>query len=113
MYPFTLERPSTAADAAKLAAAGGRPLAGGQTLLASMKLRLSSADQLVDLGGLKEWTGICRDGNALVIGAMTRHAEVAANADVRALIPALADLAGQPGFAAALPPASWTARRAL
>ncbi len=97
MYPFTLERPATAADAAKLAAAGGRPLAGGQTLLASMKLRLSSADQLVDLGGLKEWTGICRDGDALVIGAMTRHADVAAHAEVRTLIPALADLAGHIG----------------
>jgi len=97
MYPFTLERPSTAADAAKLAAAGGRPLAGGQTLLASMKLRLSSADQLVDLGGIKEWSGICRDGTALVIGAMTRHAEVASNAEVRALIPTLADLAGHIG----------------
>jgi len=97
MYPFTLERPASAADAAKLAAAGGRPLAGGQTLLASMKLRLSSADQLVDLGGIKEWSGICRDGNALVIGAMTRHAEVASNAEVRSLIPALADLASHIG----------------
>lgn len=97
MYPFTLERPSNAADAAKLAAAGARPLAGGQTLLASMKLRLTSADQLLDLGGIAEWTGVCRDGNALVIGAMTRHADVAGNADVRALIPALADLAGHIG----------------
>jgi carbon-monoxide dehydrogenase medium subunit len=97
MYPFTLERPSTAADAARLASSGARPLAGGQTLLASMKLRLSSADQLLDLGGVKEWSGICRDGQALVIGAMTRHADVAANAEVRALIPALADLAGHIG----------------
>lgn len=97
MYPFTLERPSTAADAARLASAGARPLAGGQTLLASMKLRLSSAEQLLDLGGVKEWTGICRDGQALVIGAMTRHAEVAAHAEVRTLIPALADLAGHIG----------------
>ncbi len=97
MYPFTLERPSTTADAAKLATAGARPLAGGQTLLASMKLRLSSADQLVDLSAIPDLAGICRDGDALVIGAMTRHAEVAAHAEVRALIPALADLAGQIG----------------
>ena len=97
MYPFTLERPSTTADAVKLAAAGGRALAGGQTLLASMKLRLSSSEQLVDLGGISDLTGICRDGDALVIGAMTRHADVASNADVKALIPALADLAGQIG----------------
>ena len=97
MYPFTLERPTSSADAVKLASAGGRPLAGGQTLLASMKLRLTSAEQLVDLSGVKEWTGICRDGDALVIGAMTRHADVASHADVKALIPALADLAGNIG----------------
>ncbi|HOV20087.1 MAG TPA: FAD binding domain-containing protein, partial [Ottowia sp.] len=41
MYAFTYERPATAADAARLAAAGGKLLAGGQTLLASMKLRLA------------------------------------------------------------------------
>lgn len=97
MYPFTLERPSTTAEAVKLAGAGGRPLAGGQTLLASMKLRLSSSDQLVDLGGIQELTGICRDGDALVIGAMTRHADVASHAEVKALIPALADLASHIG----------------
>jgi carbon-monoxide dehydrogenase medium subunit len=62
-----------------------------------MKLRLSQADQLVDLAGIKELTGICRDGNALVIGAMTRHADVASHADVKSLIPALADLAGHIG----------------
>ena len=97
MYPFTLERPTSSADAVKLASAGGRPLAGGQTLLASMKLRLTSADQLVDLSGVKELTGICREGDALVIGAMTRHADVASHAEVKALIPALADLAGNIG----------------
>jgi carbon-monoxide dehydrogenase medium subunit len=52
---------------------------------------------LVDLAGIKELTGICRDGNALVIGAMTRHAEVAGNAEVKSLIPALADLANHIG----------------
>jgi carbon-monoxide dehydrogenase medium subunit len=97
MYPFTLERPKSTTDAARLASAGGRPLAGGQTLLASMKLRLTQAEQLVDLAGIQELTGICRDGNALVIGAMTRHAEVASHADVKSLIPALADLANHIG----------------
>ena len=97
MYPFTLERPKSTIDAARLASAGGRPLAGGQTLLASMKLRLTQADQLVDLSGIKDLTGICRDGNAVVIGAMTRHAEVASHADVKSLIPALADLANHIG----------------
>ena len=97
MYAFTFERPSTVADAAKLAAAGAKPLAGGQTLLASMKMRLSSPGQLADLGGIKELAGIRKDGNALVVGAMTRHADVASNADVKAAIPALADLAGHIG----------------
>ncbi|MFM8624940.1 MAG: FAD binding domain-containing protein [Betaproteobacteria bacterium] len=97
MYPFTLERPQSTADAARLASAGGRPLAGGQTLLASMKLRLTQADQLIDLSSIKDLSGICRDGNAVVIGAMTRHADVASHAEVRSLIPALADLAGHIG----------------
>ncbi len=93
MYAFTFERPSSAADAAKLAAAGGKLLAGGQTLLASMKLRLTSAEQVVDLGGIAELAGVKKDGSSLVIGAMTRHADVAKNADVKSAIPALADLA--------------------
>jgi hypothetical protein len=57
MYAFTLERPATLADAKRLAAAGAKPLAGGQTLLASMKLRLSSPEQLADLSGIKELVG--------------------------------------------------------
>ncbi len=94
MYEFTFERPTTLADATKLAAAGTKVLAGGQTMLASMKLRLSSPEQVADLGGIKELVGIRREGNAIVIGAMTRHADVATNADVLAAIPALAELAG-------------------
>lgn len=94
MYAFTFERPNTTAAAAKLAQAGGKPLAGGQTLLASMKLRLASPEQLIDLGGVPELAGVRKEGNALVIGAMTRHADVASNADVKATIPALAALAG-------------------
>ena len=97
MYAFTLERPTTTADASKLAAGGAKPLAGGQTLLASMKLRLSSPEQLADLSGIKELTGIKREGNAFVIGAMTRHADVAIHAELKAAIPALADLAANIG----------------
>ncbi|MEI6759452.1 MAG: xanthine dehydrogenase family protein subunit M [Betaproteobacteria bacterium] len=97
MYPFTLERPGTLAAATQLAAGGAKLLAGGQTLLASMKLRLSQPGQLVDLAGIPELAGICREGNALVIGAMTRHIDVANNADVKALIPGLADLADHIG----------------
>ncbi len=94
MYAFTFERPSSTADAAARATAGAKVLAGGQTLLASMKLRLANPETLVDLGGIADLAGIKRDGNAVVIGAMTRHADVAASADVKAAIPALADLAG-------------------
>ena len=97
MYAFTLERPTTTGDASKLVAGGAKPLAGGQTLLASMKLRLSSPDQLADLSGIKELTGIKREGNAFVIGAMTRHADVAIHAELRAALPALADLAANIG----------------
>ncbi|MHB1249290.1 MAG: FAD binding domain-containing protein [Polaromonas sp.] len=97
MYPFTLERPDSLAAAAQLTADGATPLAGGQTLLASMKLRLSSPDQLVDLSGIRELAGIKRAGNAFVIGAMTRHADVAANAELKAALPALAELAAHIG----------------
>jgi len=97
MYSFTYERPTTLSDAQRLIGAGGQALAGGQTLLASMKQRLASPEQLVDLGRIAELQGVCQDGQSLVIGAMTRHADVAANALVRQHIPALAALAGQIG----------------
>lgn len=97
MYAFTLERPATVAEAARLAAGGAKLLAGGQTLLASMKLRLSDPGQLVDLANIEELAGIRRDGNAFVIGAMTRHAAVAASAELKAAMPALADLAAHIG----------------
>lgn len=97
MYAFTLERPTTLADAVKLAAAGAKPLAGGQTLLASMKLRLSAPEQLADLAGVKELTGISKSGDAFVIGAMSRHLDVANNAEIKAAYPALADLASRIG----------------
>ena len=97
MYAFTLERPTTLADAAKLAASGAKVLAGGQTLLASMKQRLADPGQLADLGGIKELSGIKREGNTFVIGAMTRHLDVANHADIKAAIPALADLAAHIG----------------
>ena len=97
MYAFTLERPTTLADASKLAAGGAKVLAGGQTLLASMKQRLADPGQLADLAGIKELSGIKREGNAFVIGAMTRHLDVANHADIKAAIPALADLAAHIG----------------
>ena len=97
MYAFTFARPATTADASQLLASGAKALAGGQTLLASMKLRLADPGKLVDLGNIKELAGVRKEGSNLVIGAMTRHADVATNADVKAAIPALADLAGHIG----------------
>ena len=97
MYAFTFERPTSLADATRLSGAGSKVLAGGQTLLASMKLRLANPEQLVDLGGVRELSGIRREGNSLVIGAMTRHADVAVNPEVRSAIPALAYLAANIG----------------
>ena len=76
-----------------------RFLAGGQSLLATMKLRLASPSDLVDLGHIPELKGIRVESNALsiTIGAMTRHAEVAGSPEVGARIRALAELAGTIG----------------
>lgn len=97
MYAFTFEAPSSTAAAAQLIAQGGKLLAGGQSLLPSMRLRLANPEKIVDLNGVAELAGIRREGNALVIGAMTRHMDVASSSDVKTSIPALADLAAHIG----------------
>ena len=97
MYAFTLERPSTVEAAAELAAGGAKVLAGGQTMLASMKLRLSQPGAVADLSGIPSLAGIKKEGNAIVIGAMTRHIDVANSAEVKASIPGLAGLAAHIG----------------
>jgi carbon-monoxide dehydrogenase medium subunit len=94
MYTFEYQLPKTLAEAAKvLASTGGKPLAGGQSLVAAMKLRLAQPGTLIDLRGIAELAGIRKDGDALVIGAMTRHADVANSAVVKGAIAALAVLA--------------------
>lgn len=95
MYAFGYHKPSSLADAAaKLAAApDAKLLAGGQTLVAAMKLRLAAPSDLVDLGGVGELRGIKVEGSNLIVGAMTTHASVAASTDVRSRIAALAHLA--------------------
>jgi len=93
VYAFNFERPSALAQAVSHLQAGGQALAGGQTLLASMKQRLLAPELLVDLGALPELQGVCQDGDHLVIGAMTRHQDVASNALVRQHLPGLAALA--------------------
>jgi carbon-monoxide dehydrogenase medium subunit len=98
MYAFTYHRPTNVAGAiADLAADDAKLLAGGQTLLPTMKQRLASPASLVDLGRIGELSGISREGEQIVIGAMTRHADVASNATVHQAIPALAALAAHIG----------------
>jgi len=70
---------------------GAVPLAGGQSLMATLNLRLSKPDLLVDLGGLDELRGIRLDGDTVRIGALTTHAEVAASPLVRRHLPMIAE----------------------
>jgi aerobic carbon-monoxide dehydrogenase medium subunit len=94
MYAFEYHRPRTLSGAvADLAKADAKALAGGMTLLPTMKQRLASPSALVDLKSVPELIGIAREGDAIVIGAMSRHADVARDNVVRAAIPALAKLA--------------------
>jgi carbon-monoxide dehydrogenase medium subunit len=99
MYSFDYVRPTTVAEAAAALAQSpqARCLAGGHTLLPTIKQRLMSPSMLIDLGGLAELKGISRQANVVGIGALVTHAEVASNAVVRSAIPALADLAGEIG----------------
>jgi carbon-monoxide dehydrogenase medium subunit len=94
MYSFDLVRPTNLADAASaLTNSGGKALAGGQSLISAMKLRLAQPGTLVDLSGLAELKGIAREGNAVKIGALSTHAQVAESTVVTGAIPALAHLA--------------------
>src|SRR3954469_13838963 len=99
MHAFEYHRPSSSKDALALASqkSEGRYLAGGQSLVQAMKLRLSSPTDLIDLGTIKELGGIKVSGGAVEIGAMTRHAEVAGSPEVKKAIPSLAALAGMIG----------------
>ena len=92
MYAIEYRKPKTLADAAK-ELSHGKALAGGQSLVAAMKLRLAQPGRVVDLGGLAELKGIRKEGNNLMIGAMSRHAEVASSSIVKGAIPALCVLA--------------------
>ena len=95
MYNFDYQRPGDRGAAAAAAkGSDARYLAGGQTLIQAMKLRLSSSERLVDLGGIADLKGIKVDGGNVIIGATTTHAAVARSAEVQKAIPALAELAG-------------------
>jgi carbon-monoxide dehydrogenase medium subunit len=99
MYPFTYHRPDSIGASAKLAAdAEAKVMAGGMTLLPTMKQRLASPTAIVDLNGLaSDLSGVTVSGDKVTIGAMTRHADVHTNEALRKAIPALAELAGMIG----------------
>jgi carbon-monoxide dehydrogenase medium subunit len=95
MYAFDYHRPQSVAEAAKLlgSAKDAKLLAGGHTLIPTMKQRLASPKVIVDLSRVAELKGIDKKGNALVIGAMTTHDEVAKSPVVRGAIAGLCDVA--------------------
>jgi carbon-monoxide dehydrogenase medium subunit len=99
MYAFTYHRPASVRQAAGLLAKkeDAKLLAGGHTLLPTMKQRLAAPANLIDLGAIPDLKGIARKGRNVVIGAMTTHAEVASSPVVQEAIPALARLAGHIG----------------
>ena len=96
MYNFDYHRPASLAEAASALQGSdeAKLLAGGQTLLATMKQRLASPSDLIDLSGIGELKGISVEGDTLVIGAMTTHAEVTKSDVVKGFCGALAKLAG-------------------
>ena len=95
MYAFNYHRPEDldAAAAALAAAADGQVLAGGQSIIPTLKQRLASPSDLVDLRAIASLRAIRRDGDAILIGAMAPHADVASSSVVQGAIPALAALA--------------------
>ena len=94
--PFSYHRPATLADAVKLLSTLGdeaRPLAGGHSLVPMMKLRLATPEHLVDLHGIAGLKGIRREGNRIVIGAMTTQHELLASDEIGKSLPILHETA--------------------
>jgi carbon-monoxide dehydrogenase medium subunit len=99
MYSFNYRKATSLADASAAIAkdSDAKVLAGGQSMVAALKLRLSRPSEVIDLGTLGDLRYIRIEGDTVVIGAMTTHATVAKSPDVRKAIPALAALAGDIG----------------
>ena len=98
MYEFEYHRPTSLDDAAgRLSDEDAKLVAGGMTLIPTLKQRLAKPSQLIDLGALPQLKGIREEGDAVVIGAMTRHADVNRSDVVRRAVPALAAMAGMIG----------------
>lgn len=99
MFPFDYHRATSLQDARQTFEAAEEPvyLAGGQTLIPTLKMRLAQHDRVVDLRRIPGLDGIRRESGALVIGAMSSHAAIAASPEVAAALPALAAMAGSIG----------------
>ncbi|MGE4062351.1 MAG: xanthine dehydrogenase family protein subunit M [Rhodospirillaceae bacterium] len=99
MYNFDYHRPNTVAEAREIFARAEDPLylAGGQTIIPTLKQRLRRPTDVIDLAGIDGLRGIAGRADSVTIGAMTTHAEIAASADVRRMIPMLSHLAGEIG----------------
>jgi len=95
MQAFDYRRPTTLAEAdrALKAMQGAKLLAGGQTLIPTMKLRLNRPSCIVDLSGIAGLNAIGRKDGTLLIGAMATHAEIASSPEISSAIPGLAQLA--------------------
>ena len=90
---FDYARPASVAEALGLLAEhgdGAKIIAGGQSLVPALNLRLLAPDILVDIGGLSELSGIAVDSDTLRLGANTRHAEIEHSAEVARAAPLLA-----------------------
>jgi len=98
-YAFSYKRAKSVSEAETLlkGSSEAKILAGGQTLIATMKMRLANPAELVDISRIGDLQYIRKAGNALAIGAASKHADVATSKEVRAAIPALAELAGMIG----------------
>lgn len=96
MYEFAYHRPGTIEEAAEIFSGSDDPqfMAGGMTMIPVMKQRLAMPSDVIDLARIGDMQGIAVDGSTASIGAMTRHADVAASAELKQALPALASLAG-------------------
>ena len=99
MYSLSYVKPKSLKDAAAFLAKNpeAKLLSGGMTLIPTLKARLARPTHIVDIAGLKELRGVAAKGGKLVVGAGTRHHDVATSAVVRKAIPALAGLAAEIG----------------
>ena len=99
MYAFEYHRPKTVAEAVSLLqdASEAKLLAGGHTLIPTLKQRLASPSDIIDLGAIAELKGIREEGERLIIGALTTYSEVVESETARRAIPALAQLASHIG----------------